>query len=37
VRTEAPQISMMVAPLGGLEIVPPLGTGDLAWWHGDAF
>jgi len=36
-RSEAPQIAMMVAPLGGLEITPPLGGADLAWWHGDAF
>ena len=36
-RSEAPQIAMMVAPLGGFEIDPPIGHGDLAWWHGDAF
>jgi len=36
-RSEAPQIAMMAAPLGGLEIAPPLGAADLAWWHGDAF
>ncbi len=36
-RSEAPQIAMMVAPLGGFEIIPPLAGADLAWWHGDAF
>jgi len=36
-RSEAPQIAMMVAPLGDFEIIPPLSTADLAWWHGDAF
>ena len=36
-RTEAPSVRMMVAPLAGFEVVPPLAAGDLAWWHADAF
>ena len=36
-RSEAPSVRMMVAPLAGFEVVPPLAAGDLAWWHADAF
>ena len=34
---EKPTVVMMTAPLGGLDLGPPPGANELAWWHGDAF
>jgi hypothetical protein len=34
---EVPALVMMACPLGATRIDPPLGEGDLAWWHADAF
>jgi len=34
---EVPSLVMMVRPLRGTRIDPPLADGDIAWWHADAF
>ncbi len=37
VRREIPPVSMMLAPLDGAPIEPPLASHEVMWWHGDAF
>ncbi len=36
-RREVPPVSMMLAPLGGARLDPPLASHEVMWWHGDAF